>query len=126
MTRQLEHVNAGTPFGKWFRANLRDSKTGLSIIDIDTIVYYFHEYKQKSIMLIEEKANGDVLHTSQRLSFPILSTIISIGCKAMGVRWLGFHTIRMDGTTPDNSQWTELDGRRITKEQLVKFLNLEN
>lgn len=124
MTRQLEHINSGSPCSKWFREKLRDSNTGLDVIDIDTIIYMEYDYKNKYLMLVEEKARGDKLGKAQQLAFPVLNLALKLGCKAMGIKYLGFHTIRMDGTRPDNSKWIMYDGKSVTQQQLVDTLNL--
>lgn len=123
MTRELEHVNAGTPFGAWMRRRLKDSKEGLSVSDIDTTVYAMWEYNDKVLYLLEEKAFGDTVHNGQSRLFGVLSSILSHGCKAMGVTWNGLHIVRMQNSGPENSEWLELDGRRVTQQELAEKLN---
>lgn len=123
MTRQLEHANAGTPCGKWFRQKLRDSNTGLNIIDVDTVIYFFHDHKQEAIMLVEEKAFGDTMHVASSLSLPILSKLLMAGCKQHNIKWGGLHVLKMSGDRPDNSDKIMWDGQEVTLEQLEKSLN---
>lgn len=125
MTREIEIVNAGTPFGRWMRQFLMDSHQGLSITDIDTIVYVLNEYKKNIIMLIEEKASGDTVHNGQGLTLGVLSTMLSVAARIIGIEFWGLHVLRMQNTTPENSQWIRWDGKQITAETLKKFLNFE-
>lgn len=123
MTRSLEHVNAGTPFGSWMRQNLKDSKLGLSISDIDTTVYVMWDYKNKVLYLLEEKAYGDTIHAGQSFLFGVLSPVLSHGCKAMGITFNGLHVLRMQNRSPDDSEWIQLDGCKVTATELANRLN---
>ena len=123
MTRALEHMNAGTPFGKWMRESLKDSKFGLNISDIDTTVYVMWDYVNKVLYLLEEKANGDTIHAGQGFLLGTLNSILAHGCKSMGITYNGIHVIRMEKYRPDESEWLTLDGMAITEQELVENLN---
>ena len=124
LTRELEFTNAGTPLGKWYREKLRDSNTGLVIIDIDIIVYLFYDYKKKTLSLVEEKARGDTLHTAQQKTLPELDMVLRAGCRERGIKYLGLHRVRFSGTRPDNSSWIELNGVKILENELIEKLNI--
>lgn len=122
-TRQLEHLNAGTAFGKWIREKLKDSSLGLTVLDLDSVLYAFYDYKAKVLFLVEEKAYGDTIHSGQGRTLPVINNALALGCKAMGITYRGLHVIRMERNRPDNSQWTKLDGRSICEADLINTLN---
>lgn len=124
MTRQLKIANAGTAFGKWFRNTLRDSHTGLVIIDLDTVIYLFYDYQTGRLMIIEEKANGDELSYAQAQTFKMLDKALKIGCEAIGVDYRGIHVVKMDGSDPDKSRTIRFDGTVIDKDNLINTLNM--
>lgn len=123
MTRQLHSQNAGTATGKWFRAALRDSHTGLVVVDIDTILYVFHDFKLGRLMLVEEKAHSDTIHTGQGLLMGILSRVLAVGCQQVGLDWCGYHVLRMSGACPTDSERIQWDGRDIAICELIEVLN---
>lgn len=125
MTRKLEYSCAGTDLGKWFRVNLKDSKDGLVILDADIMLYFVYDYKKKILMLVEEKARGDKVHTAQGLTLPIINKCLRLGAKAAGIQYWGLHILSMQNTTPDNSEWLKWDGRKIDRETVRMYLNFE-
>lgn len=124
-TRQLEHINAGTPTGTWIRKKLRDSSTGLVVLDIDSTLYMMYDYKAKHFLLLEEKAYGDTIHTAQGLTLPILNKALAIGLKAMCIDYWGLWILRMQGGMPSTSEWMTINGKPVTEVQLIKLLNFE-
>ena len=125
MTRALEHHNAGTALGLWYRTALRDSGTGLIIMDIDTVLYMIEDYKRNIIMFVEEKARADVVHVAQGHMLGTLRGILCAGSKAKGYDFWGLHVLSLQHTTPDNSTWLRWDGRQVDKIALMRYLNLE-
>ena len=125
MTRQLEYSCAGTDLGKWFRSSLKDSKDGLVILDADLILYFVYEYKIKALMLVEEKSRGYTIHTAQGMTLPIITKALSLGADGAGISFWGLHILRMENTTPDNSQWMTWDGIEKDCETIKKYLNFE-
>lgn len=126
MTRNLSVFGAGTEFGLWMRGNLRDSKkegNGLSITDLDFVVYVVDNYDTHSFMLIEEKTRGGKVNEGQRKTMLLLDRVCSFGAKKWGYDYLGCHCIVMSHTTPDNSTSITLDGKEVDRESLIRFLN---
>ena len=125
MTRQLKLVNAGTSFGKWIREKLKDSKDGLNVINIDTMIYILSDYKKDRLMLIEEKANGDQLTYAQGQTFKLIDKALRIGCKEVGLDYRGIHLVSMNRDRPDTSNVLNFDAYPITEDDLIKKLNME-
>ena len=124
-TRELVIKTSGSACGNWFRDNLKDSNNGLSIIDADTILYLFEEYNRHIVMLIEEKANGDIIRNGQGRTIAAVDKMLRCGAKESGIEYWGFKVLQMENTTPDNSKWIRFSGKIITKEQLKKYLNFQ-
>lgn len=125
MTRQLEYSCAGTELGKWFRSSLKDSKDGLVILDADIILYFVYDYKLKALMLVEEKAHGDIVHPAQGMTLPIIAKMLHFGSSSAGISFWGLHVLRMENTTPDNSQWMTWNGKKVDCATVKKYLNFE-
>lgn len=125
MTRQLEHVSAGTPCGLWFRQRLKDSNDGLCIIDIDQIIYLIWDWQLNRLMLLEEKARADTIHSGQGRALGLLTKMLAHGAKPCNIDYWGLHVLRMENTRPDNSKWLTLDGNKIAEDRLIRVLNFE-
>ena len=125
MTRQLEYSCAGTPLGSWFRSSLKDSRDGLVILDADITLYFMYEYNKKILMLVEEKSRGDIVHTAQGMTLPVISKMLSLGAKMAEISFWGLHILSMENTTPDNSAWIRWDGKATTSEVVKKYMNFE-
>lgn len=125
MTRNLEHQNAGTPTGLWFRRRLKDSQDGLTVIDIDTTIYVFEEYERNLLMLVEEKPRGDKVRYAQRKTMQTIDRLLLAGAKECGYGYWGYHVLALQNTTPENSEWIKWDGYGCTVDGLVRILNFE-
>lgn len=125
MTRQFKLVNAGTAFGRWIKEKLKDSKDGLNVINIDTMIYVISDYKKDRLMLIEEKANGDQLTYAQSQTFKLIDRALRIGCKEVGLDYRGIHLVSMNRGRPDVSEVLNFDAYPITESDLIKRLNME-
>jgi len=85
------------------------------------------DYKRRELMLVEEKTRGGRLHYGQQQTFKLLDNIVRWACShpQSKTKYRGFHVVRFAGTTPENSNWIEIDGKRVTRDQVVEFMNLE-
>ena len=119
-------------FNAWCRLHLLDAQHGLCLSDLDLCAF---RWDLGRLGLFEVKtragkpsfAQEDLLHT--------LDGLLRLGAEtgkpvrtARGERVIaydGLHVVRMDGLDPDHSVWVELDGRRVTREELIRALNLE-
>jgi hypothetical protein len=115
MTREL-YADYGTEFSKWLRSNKEiDSKDGFIATNLD---YIWANYKTGYWMLIEEKRHMSELRYSQRKQFEKITSSI------VDDKFLGFHFIQFENTGPEDGM-VFLDGKEITKEELVSFLKFE-
>lgn len=116
MTRQRNDSHS-TEFGLWLRKQPEiDSKLGYVGHNIDYLWLY---YKTGKWMLIEEKRYCAECGYSQKEAFKIIHK----ACKT-DKNYHGFHLIQFDCTSPDDSSiW--LDGKIITKENLIAFLQFK-
>lgn len=116
MTRKRidEH---STEFGLWLRYQPEiDSSIGYIATNID---YMWRNYKTGQWMLIEEKRHNAQVKPWQRQMFDILNW-----CGKKHPRFYGFHTIVFENTGPEDGK-IFLDGKLVSKEQLIKFLMFE-
>ena len=109
--------NHSTEFGLWLREQKEiDSELGHVATNID---YMWQNYKNGNWMLIEEKRHNAQVKFWQQRMFDILNW-----CGKHHPRFKGFHIIVFEDTSPDDGT-IYLNGKEITKRQLIKFLRFE-
>lgn len=113
----------GTPFSNWLRA----TEISASCHDID---FVWHNYEDGWFMTLEEKTRNGNMSFSQRdtqgIVFQMLRASSGRQClTARGwkpIEYRGHYVITFEHTSPENGAiW--LDGKLITKEQLLVFLH---
>lgn len=116
MTRQ-RNDNHSTEFGIWLRKQKEiDSKLGFVTTNLD---YIWQNYKTGEWMLIEEKRYMSLLRFPQSKLLEIVDRVAK-----HDRNYRGFHIIQFEKTSPDDGS-IYLDGKQITREQLVLFLRFE-
>lgn len=109
--RRDEH---STEFGIWLRKQEDiDSKDGYIATNID---YMWKNYKTLEWMLIEEKRYKSCVKTWQSSMFKQLDTALKTD-----PNYKGFHVVIFEKTSPEDGD-IYLDGEKVTKLQLTKFL----
>jgi len=123
MTRQIEckeWENKFTPFSKWIRTHCKDPKYGLVVTNLD---YVFNDYKQKKVMLIEEKQYGGCLHYGQKEVIRLLNSVLEKTSSALGYEYWGFYLLQFNGDGPETGM--KLNGVAISEDDLIAHLNFE-
>ena len=106
-----------TEFGLWLREQKKiDSSLGYVATNID---YVWRNYKTGHWMLIEEKRHMAKVKRWQREIFNLLAW-----CSKHHPKFHGFHVLQFENTSPKDGE-IFLDGRKITKEQLINFLRFK-
>lgn len=104
-------------FSKWIREKCPDSNTGLIVTNLDWI---FHNYKNKILLLAEEKThNAQLRYAQSKLFLGILEPALKAWCEANQYIWLGFHVIRFENTCPSDGKiyW---DDECISEDVLIE------
>jgi len=121
MTKAEQTNERNLDFSRWCRKNLKDSKLGLVLCDVD---FVFYDYKTNKMMLIETKIFGDdLVDYASRQIFQILNKALK-NYKENDFQYLGYHLLSFSCTDPDNSIEIKLDHNKISKKDLIDFLNL--
>ncbi|MCD6297942.1 MAG: hypothetical protein J7M30_12405 [Deltaproteobacteria bacterium] len=103
-----------TEFGLWLRKQRNiDSSLGYIATNID---YVWRNYKTGDWMLIEEKRYMTKVKRWQQEIFNLLTW-----CSKHHPKFHGFHILQFENTSPEDGE-IFLDGRKITKEELINFL----
>ena len=106
-----------TEFGLWLREQKNiDSSLGYIATNID---YVWRNYKTGQWMLIEEKRYMSKVKRWQQEIFDLLDW-----CSKHHPKFHGFHTLQFEKTSPEDGA-IFLDGQRITKENLINFLQFK-
>lgn len=117
MTQQRRDSHS-TEFGIWLREQPEiDSQLGYVAINID---YVWRNYKTGEWMLIEEKRYNKEPKFYATQIFNILDHVARNDLK-----YRGFHIIIFENTSPDDGK-TKIDGKEVTKEELIRFLQFKN
>ena len=120
MVREENSGERSLEFSQWIRERLPDTDTGYVVSNLDWI---FHNYKNKILLLAEEKTHGGQLRYAQsKLFIGILEPALRMWCEANGYIWLGFHLIRFENTCPTDGKiyW---DDESISEETLIDRLS---
>lgn len=113
-TRRDEH---STEFGLWLREQSEiDSALGFVATNID---YLWRNYRTGCWMLIEEKRHGVMPKRWQSESFDLVNKVSKGDPK-----YKGFHYLIFENTSPEDGT-IMLDGKEISKDDLIKFLRFE-
>lgn len=146
--------SAETMFGRWIR-NCRelDSGHGFSVTDQDYWIHRFRTFRGRNFQLlmgVEIKTNRgtltpaqtDTLHMANQAlrtrrqtptkelewqagNTPTLDMYSMMAERVVRVRVYGIHVLTFSGLGPEDSEWMEWDGGRITKEQLIGLLRFD-
>lgn len=123
MTRAEQTGSRNLDFSRWIRRRLTSAR-GFVVFDIDFI---FRDYERKLLQLVEVKTHGADLSTMQRIALgevaTILRTGIEHGAPNLGWRWCGFHSLRLENTSPENGRilW---DDKPVTEPELIALLEM--
>lgn len=150
--RQKQCDNCGhliaTPeqeFNAWVRAqpDLSSSPSGaaLSIMDIDFCVHKFvvtdkssgRQLPRQHIMLMEHKshaggasfAQADTITAIDQMLKASHLTIAKVHRGYVKMFYHGFHVLRCSANGPNDSDWMEWNGKRISAETLKRLLRFE-
>ena len=115
--RRANNKEQFTPFGIWLQEYC---KQDLSITNLDFVI---EDYKQKRVMLLEEKQNGGFIHHAQSLTFGVLDYALEIGAEQSGYTYWGFFLLAMPKGASMPGPGMTLNGHVITAEQLQNHLN---
>lgn len=131
-------------FQRWIRKNPNlDSSDGHVVSDLDFII---HRYMTpaagralQAMMFLEVKTNGSKPRPSQLQTLSIARQLIQnqhvggrirrvvngIGGPTIDVRDYGGLLLRFSHTSPEDSDWIELHGKRIDTDTLTKVLRMD-
>lgn len=114
---QKRRDDKSTEFGLWLREQKElDSSIGFVATNLD---YMWENYNSGQWMLIEEKRYNSKVKTYQTRMFTKIDKSIK------DENYKGFHILIFENTNPEDGLMT-LDGKIITKEQLIDFLRFKN
>jgi len=107
-----------TEFGLWIREQSEiDSAKGFVATNID---YVWRNYKTGEWMMIEEKRYNNQPKFPQTELFSLVDK-----CAKIDPKYSGFHFLVFENTSPDDGK-TFLDGKEISNEELIKFLQFRS
>jgi len=108
-----------TPFSLWLQEYCRSD---LSITNLDFVI---EDYKQKKLMLLEEKQYDGKLHNAQMLTFDVLDYTCTKAAEKKGYDYWGFFLLRMPFNASMVGPGIKLNEKVITVEQLQRHINFE-
>ena len=123
LVRQEHTGKRNLDFSGWIRRNLT-GREGYTVFDID---FVFRDYRRKLLQIVEAKTFRGKLTYLQERVIPDIDSIFEAGISAgkpeAGWRWMGYHVVRFENTSPENGRiiW---DGKEITREKLIELLEM--
>lgn len=139
MTRKENTHHRSLDFSGWIRSNLKDSFNGLIAQDIDWI---FVNYCTGYFIVLEEKTNrykgSKYTSPAQTVIFKMLNDLLELGSEANKITKKAFNPATkkiysfqgsfilefINGTDPNNSTNIYLNGKEISRNDLIRLLNL--
>lgn len=118
MTREFMGYGEPTPFSNWIRKVMDDSKN----YDVENLDFIRFHYRDGWFVTIEEKRYGAQPKPAQADTHNIVAQMLKIASgskvKTMrGVRpivYKGHFVVSFEKTTPDDSQWVKINGKKYT------------
>lgn len=127
MTRQRNDPSGQTPFSQWIRAlpPPLDSRN----YDCQNLDYIWFSYRAGWFITLEEKRFGSSSTAAQRDTHAIIAQLLTAASGAVVETWRGKRRIayrghfilRFSQTTPDDSDWVEINGSRYSNPRDVVF-----
>jgi len=118
--RSVLNEDQFTPFGLWIRQYLRKSENGLSVTNLD---YILEDFRNKKIMLLEEKQSKGSLGYAQRLTFKVVDQCLCKIANDLNYEYWGFYVLQFPLNANMPGPGMILNEKIITSEQLVNHLN---
>jgi len=120
VTRDAQFTDKMTKFSLWIRANCRDSKTGLSLTNLDFVVT---DYKKKTIVLLEEKTHMGDIHYGQQQIVGVLVKALENYEKVSDWKFKGFYLVQFLGDGPEEGKPLFINGEEKTVDDLRKLID---
>ena len=133
MSREFKANEKNVDYQKWTAGNLRESKTGLLIYDMDFI---HKDWKNKRIMVIELKQfqskpfkyinqlHPEWIHYMEHVMRETKDMIENYYVKQLGYTFLGYNIVSFSNTTPDNSEHIWWNQEEISREEYIIRANI--
>ena len=130
MTRDIQ-ICSKSEFSGWLKNYGPQADEDLDGVDIQDIDYVVFAYLAGDLMTVEAKERNGYIRKPQRDTQNIIRQLLMLGATnstvetirgTRPIKYHGHHLIQFQKTTPDNG-WVKLDGKIVTRDQLVKFLN---
>lgn len=129
MTRPVV-IYSKSAFSEWIRKYGPSSKETEDAIDVEDVDFIIFNYLTGNLMTIEAKERSGRVRMAQEDTHNVLRQLLMLSSGATvhtkrGIRpikYQGHHLIQFENSTPDDG-WAKLDGKYVTKDQMVTFLN---
>ena len=125
MVRQEHTGKRNLDFSGWIRSELT-GRRGYTVFDLD---YIHRDYLRKRLQIVESKTFNGEPTTMQKITMREIALIFEAGIAAgkpePGWRWMGYHVVRFENTSPENGL-IEWDGKIITQEKLIELLEMRD
>ena len=141
-------IPAEDEISQWIRSHPQlDSREGMVFMDKDLVCHRYktsHGRDAQFLMFVEIKTRGAQPSKSQRDTMNIVGQMVrntkntyltaenrpvrvysTAAASEVTVRAMGYHLLRMDGSTPSDSTWIEWDRKRIDTDTLLKLLRFD-
>jgi len=121
-----------TPFSNWLRE--LPPPYNSRFVSLHNLDYIWHYYKEDWFITIEEKQHGGYCTEAQRDTHAIVYQLLKLGSDLKEwvvstmrnvpkhVEYRGHYVIRFEKTTPDDSEWIEINKERKTRDNLLALL----
>jgi len=123
-------TTGSTPFSDWLRE--LDSPLDSSRFDCQNLDYIWFSYREGWFITMEEKMLGLHCNRSQKDTHGVVAQLLAIGSKVKErlktlrgrrkIEYRGHYEITFEKTTPDDSQWVEVNGVRYHPNAIYTLL----
>ena len=121
-----------SPFSNWLRS--LPAPYDSSSVSLHNLDYIWHYYREDWFITIEEKQHGAHCTGAQRDTHAIVYQLLKLGSDLKRtvlstmrgvkkqVEYRGHYVIRFENTTPDDSEWIEINKEKRNKDDLMMLL----
>lgn len=127
-----ENATGSTPFSDWLRSASCPPELSSRSFDAQNLDFIWFNYREGWFILLEEKQSGIRQKRNQQDTHRIVDQLIRIGAASgetvstwrgkRRIEYRGYYQVTFANTTPDDSEWIEINGKRYTRATFLRLL----
>ena len=122
MTRPQLIAGLSTSVSRFIRQYAKASEGGLCVTNLDFVI---EDFKQRKLMLLEEKTRNGTLGFGQRKTFQLLDGFLKSSASSVGYDYWGFYLLTLPAGCDMPGPGMLLNGEPVTVEQFTQHISFQ-